>query len=117
MLNNHKRYCDRCGVELTKKNNKCGYELCDKCNDSLEQDLKNKIKIEVKPKEYKDGSDCPFDKGKVVQEWETGDTECDAYSQEYECGGIYHHNYMDVIGCRDHDCFWICCNCKRVKGN
>lgn len=30
------RYCDCCGVLLTKKNNKCGYELCDKCNEGLE---------------------------------------------------------------------------------
>lgn len=31
-----KRYCDRCGVVLTEENNKCGYELCDKCNEWLE---------------------------------------------------------------------------------
>ena len=31
------RYCDRCGVLLTKDNNKCGYEICDKCNDWLER--------------------------------------------------------------------------------
>jgi hypothetical protein len=37
MLENGKRYCDRCGVELTKENNKCGYELCDKCNEWLVQ--------------------------------------------------------------------------------
>ena len=29
------RYCDRCGVLLTKDNNKCGYEICDKCNEWL----------------------------------------------------------------------------------
>lgn len=34
------RYCDRCGILLTKHNNKCGYELCDKCNDELEQYVK-----------------------------------------------------------------------------
>ena len=52
------------------------------------------------------------DKGKVVREWETGDSECNAYSQEYECGAVYHNNYMDVVGCRDHDCFWDCGNCR-----
>lgn len=55
--------------------------------------------------------DC--DKGAVINTWETGDDECDAYSEEYECGGIYNHNYMDVLGCRDHDCFWDCRGCKR----
>ena len=29
------RYCDRCGVLLTPENNKCGYELCDECNEWL----------------------------------------------------------------------------------
>ena len=52
-------------------------------------------------------------KGKKIKEWETGDTECNAYSVEYECGGIYHNNYMDIIGCRDHDCFWDCSGCNR----
>lgn len=31
-------YCDRCGVRLTKDNNKCGYEICDKCNEYLERE-------------------------------------------------------------------------------
>ena len=35
------RYCDRCGVLLTKDNNKCGYEICDKCNEILEKGDKN----------------------------------------------------------------------------
>lgn len=52
-------------------------------------------------------------KGEVVREWETGDTECNAYSVMYECGGIYHHNYMDVVGNRDHACFWDCQYCVR----
>jgi len=30
------RYCDRCGVILTRDNNKQGYEICDKCNEWLE---------------------------------------------------------------------------------
>lgn len=30
------RYCDRCGDLLTKENNKQGYEICDKCNEWLE---------------------------------------------------------------------------------
>lgn len=51
-------------------------------------------------------------KGKVVRQWETGDAECNAYSEEYECGAVYNHNYMDVVGCRDHDCFWDCRGCR-----
>ena len=31
------RFCDRCGVPLTKQNNKCGYEICDRCNEILEK--------------------------------------------------------------------------------
>jgi hypothetical protein len=31
------RYCDRCGVILTRDNNKQGYEICDKCNEWLEE--------------------------------------------------------------------------------
>ena len=31
------RHCDCCGILLTKDNNKCGYELCDECNERLEQ--------------------------------------------------------------------------------
>lgn len=61
---------------------------------------------------YVDGENCPFDKGSVVNEWLTGDDECNAYSVEYECGGIYNNNYMDVVGNRDHDCFWNCSKCK-----
>ena len=34
------RYCDRCGVLLTKDNNKCGYEICDKCNEWLKSQEK-----------------------------------------------------------------------------
>lgn len=30
------RHCDRCGAILTRENNKCGYEICDKCNEYLE---------------------------------------------------------------------------------
>ena len=33
------RYCDCCGVLLTEDNNKCGYELCDECNERLEQSM------------------------------------------------------------------------------
>lgn len=32
-----RRFCDHCGIELTEANNKCGYELCDKCNEELER--------------------------------------------------------------------------------
>ena len=44
------RYCDCCGVLLTKKNNKCGYELCDKCNEGLE------FKVRQSKKEVKNDS-------------------------------------------------------------
>lgn len=50
--------------------------------------------------------------GAVKRSWLTGDVECNAVSREYECGGIYHNNYMDVVGNRDHDCFWDCKRCK-----
>lgn len=33
------RHCDCCGVLLTEDNNKCGYELCDECNERLEQSM------------------------------------------------------------------------------
>ena len=33
------RHCDCCGTPLTKDNNKCGYELCDECNERLEQEF------------------------------------------------------------------------------
>ena len=29
------RFCDRCGVKLSKENNKQGFNLCDKCNEEL----------------------------------------------------------------------------------
>lgn len=36
------RHCDRCGTILTRENNKCGYEICDKCNEYLDNLVKNK---------------------------------------------------------------------------
>lgn len=33
------RHCDCCGVLLTEENNTCGYELCDECNERLEQSM------------------------------------------------------------------------------
>lgn len=62
------------------------------------------------------GRGCNRNKGKVVDEWSTGDEECNAYSEKYECGGVYNNNYGDVVGNRDHDCFWNCSNCKYVEG-
>ena len=62
---------------------------------------------------YDFGEQCTENKGKIINSWTTGDDECDAESREYECGGIYNHNYMDVVGDRDHDCFWDCSECKR----
>lgn len=63
-------------------------------------------------KDYQTGETCSFRKGKIIREWATGDDECNACSKEYECGGVYNHNYMDVVGNRDHDCFWNCSKCK-----
>ena len=40
MIDKGKRYCDRCGILLTRDNNKCGYELCDSCNAWFEQIVK-----------------------------------------------------------------------------
>lgn len=40
MKDGYNRYCDRCGVMLNKNNNKCGFELCDNCNDELERSVK-----------------------------------------------------------------------------
>ena len=55
---------------------------------------------------------------KEVRTWSTGDDECNAYSTEYDCGAVYNNNYMDIVGNRDHDCFWDCsgCVCKDRKG-
>ena len=35
------RRCDRCGCLLTKENNKRGYEICDKCDEILERQVKD----------------------------------------------------------------------------
>ena len=59
-----------------------------------------------------DGETCK-QVGNQVETWSTGDAECDAYSVRYDCGGVYHHNYMDVVGNRDHDCFWNCKDCNK----
>lgn len=56
--------------------------------------------------------ECNRDKGIIVRQWDTGDDECRAYSEEYECGAIYNNNYGDVIGNREHECFWDCSKCK-----
>ena len=36
------RYCDCCGIKLNRNNNKCGYELCDRCNEQLEDKVRQK---------------------------------------------------------------------------
>ena len=41
-----RRHCDRCDVILTKGNNKCGYEICDKCNEYLEKYVESQPKKE-----------------------------------------------------------------------
>lgn len=43
------RYCDCCGIKLNRNNNKCGYELFDRCNEQLE--AKVKAESEGKPNE------------------------------------------------------------------
>ena len=43
MIDSGKRYCDRCGKILTRDNNKCGYEVCDQCNEYLERVKAEKI--------------------------------------------------------------------------
>lgn len=42
------RYCDRCGVLLSKDNNRCGYELCDECNEKLERYMEEQKESEEK---------------------------------------------------------------------
>lgn len=56
--------------------------------------------------------DCKHETGEAIRRWYTGDEECNAYSEEYECGGVYNNNFMDVLGNRDHDCYWDCSKCK-----
>lgn len=41
-----KRHCDRCGVKLTKRNNKFRLEICDKCNEYLEEFVESQPKKE-----------------------------------------------------------------------
>ena len=48
-----------------------------------------------------DGENCNYEKGGIVDKWLTGDEECDAYSTEFECGGVYNKNHMDILGNRD----------------
>ena len=59
-----------------------------------------------------DGKTCG-QVGKQIKTWPTGDAECNAYSVEYDCGGVYHNNYLDIVGNRDFDCFWDCSKCKK----
>lgn len=47
------RYCDRCGVFLTKHNNKHGYEICDKCNEKLERYMEEQKKVRNKERQEK----------------------------------------------------------------
>lgn len=60
-------------------------------------------------------TDCGQRPTNQVREYLTGDEECNAYDYEYDCGAIYHQNYMDVVGNRDHDCFWDCSRCKNKQ--
>lgn len=45
MFLNGVRYCDCCGIKLNSNNNKCGYELCDRCNERLEDKVRQNIEI------------------------------------------------------------------------
>ena len=45
MIDKGVRYCDRCGKPLTRNNNKCGYELCDTCNEWLENKVHNNKEV------------------------------------------------------------------------
>jgi len=47
------RYCDRCGVKLTPENNKKGFELCDRCDKQLHEEIKAQIKAEKEAGKYK----------------------------------------------------------------
>lgn len=64
-----------------------------------------------------DGQSCTYNKGIVIREYLTGAEECGAISYVHECGGIYNRNYLDVLGNRDHDCFWNCQDCKYQKNS
>ena len=77
-----------------------GYRACDLHLDKFSKSFDNPVATIMGP---------------IERTWLTGDDECDAYSRLYECGGIYHHNYMDRLGNRDHDCFWDCKRCKYMK--
>ena len=50
MKDNNGRYCDRCGVKLTEKNNKCGYDLCDPCNEILFLRMVRQMQSEIEEK-------------------------------------------------------------------
>lgn len=55
--------------------------------------------------------ECDRELGSEIRRWATGDDECNAYSVEYACGAVYNNNFMDIVGNRDHDCFWDCSKC------
>lgn len=61
------------------------------------------------------GTDCGEIPTVVVSTTATGDDECNAYDYEYDCGAVYHHNYLDIVGNRDHDCWWDCSGCIHSK--
>ena len=63
--------------------------------------------------EFHEKDEC--DKGGLVDVEQTGDDECNAYDYTYACGGIWHNNYMDILGDRTHDCWWDCSRCKKHR--
>lgn len=48
------RYCDRCGVKLTPENNKNGFELCDRCDKQLHEELKAEKESKISHEQYVD---------------------------------------------------------------
>lgn len=55
------------------------------------------------------------DKGVIVREWETGDSECNAYSQEYECGAYIITTLWMQLETEITIAFGIVANAKREE--
>ena len=81
------RHCDRCGAILTRENNKCGYEICDKCNEYLDDLGKNKPQesedtaLEQEPKQVELEGDGYAD-GKLVYDY----GKCPSCGWQFEYG-------------------------------
>lgn len=73
----------------------------------LNQNNRNRVKFD-----FDFGDKCNQDKGKIVETFCTGNKDANAFSNVYECGGIYNNNFGDVMGNKTFDCFWDCSQCK-----